>query len=224
MITMQQIEAWLKDPSAVNECSEHDLRELILHFPYCEILHWAYLKKLHDTDDVRFDKQLEAASIYISNRIALYNYLIGVPAGSQPLPDVQQLGGVASDYFTLMENGNHKASLQELAANLKAARLAKAKEAQAIKEAVKEPTVEVKRSEPFVPKEAPKRTPIFTPDAFVELPCMDITEENAIKCIKEHKYSEALQILEELNLRKPKKNTYFAIQIKYLKTIIENNK
>ena len=51
-----------------------------------------------------------------------------------------------------------------------------------------------------------------------------ISEEEVKKLRSERKYADAREILEELYLRNPKKSSYFAIQIKFVKTILENNK
>ncbi|MCQ2329120.1 MAG: hypothetical protein MJZ93_00995 [Paludibacteraceae bacterium] len=45
-----------------------------------------------------------------------------------------------------------------------------------------------------------------------------------VKLIKEKRYSEALEILRQINLENPKKSRYFAVQIRYLETILNNNK
>ena len=49
------------------------------------------------------------------------------------------------------------------------------------------------------------------------------TEEEAKKLIKEQKYLEAIEILRAISLNNPKKSANFAIQIKFLETIINNH-
>ena len=49
------------------------------------------------------------------------------------------------------------------------------------------------------------------------------TEENAKKLIKEQKYLEAIEILRSISLNNPKKSANFALQIKFLETIINNH-
>ena len=181
MITKSQISEWLCSPTSLNSVSEAELRELIHKFPYSEPLHWIYLKRLYDTDDVRFEQQLITDAIYISNRKALYHYLVDAPEVEQAIPELDQLGGMSGDYFAIMENDSHRSSLQQLAANLKAARLAKSKEGAQIQREAQEPLVAVETSVAIEPKAAPKRAPKFAPDAFVELPPTDFSEENAKK-------------------------------------------
>ena len=47
-----------------------------------------------------------------------------------------------------------------------------------------------------------------------------LTESLAKIYIKQHKYEQALAIIRDLNLKYPKKNTYFADQIRFLETIL----
>ena len=50
------------------------------------------------------------------------------------------------------------------------------------------------------------------------------TETLAKIYIKQGRYSKALEIIQRLNLNYPKKNAYFADQIRFLKKLIINNK
>lgn len=51
-----------------------------------------------------------------------------------------------------------------------------------------------------------------------------LTESLAKVYVKQHKYEQALAIFLELNLKYPKKNCYFADQIRYLEKVIEYQK
>lgn len=51
-----------------------------------------------------------------------------------------------------------------------------------------------------------------------------LTESLAKVYVKQHKYEQALAIFLELNLKYPKKNCYFADQIRYLEKVIEYKK
>jgi hypothetical protein len=53
---------------------------------------------------------------------------------------------------------------------------------------------------------------------------LDLSECNAKKLIREHKYMEAIEILKLLNLNNPKKSVYFADQIRFLEKVIVNSK
>ena len=49
-------------------------------------------------------------------------------------------------------------------------------------------------------------------------------EVQAKKLIAERKYSDAIEILQKLNLNNPKKSVYFADKIRFLEKIVENAK
>ncbi|MCQ2332456.1 MAG: hypothetical protein MJZ95_04555 [Paludibacteraceae bacterium] len=53
---------------------------------------------------------------------------------------------------------------------------------------------------------------------------VDNEQPDYVKLIREKRYSEALEILRQINLENPKKSAYFAVQIRYLETILNNNK
>ena len=50
------------------------------------------------------------------------------------------------------------------------------------------------------------------------------TETLARIYIKQHRYEKALDIIQRLSLKNPKKNVYFADQIRFLKKLIINSK
>ena len=110
------------------------------------------------------------------------------------------------DYFTLEQNQAQKQSLQQLAAQLKAARLARQKQKN---EELRKKKEELKKIE-VADEQIPEIKPLQT-------------EEEAKKLIKEQKYLEALEILRAISLNNPKKSANFAIQIKFLETIINNH-
>ena len=58
----------------------------------------------------------------------------------------------------------------------------------------------------------------------VQQPEIDRMEEQVRLLIHDAKYSEAIEILKQLNLINPKKSIYFADQIRFLEKIVENLK
>ncbi|WP_071147017.1 hypothetical protein [Bacteroides ihuae] len=76
--------------------------------------------------------------------------------------------------------------------------------------------------------------PLDKEESEMELPMLDasqdeeddscFTETLAKIYIKQHRYSKALEIIEKLSLKYPKKNAYFADQIRFLEKLIINAK
>jgi hypothetical protein len=208
------INNFLTNPDLVANASKEELRRLVETYPYCEALHWMYLRALYIADDAMFDEELMLHGMHISNRRLFYNYLTYQKETDLNSPPV--LGGVSEegggsqfsilnsqlatpDYFALEQNQAQKQSLQQLAAQLKAARLARQKQK----------NEELKKIE-VANKQIPEIKPLQT-------------EEEAKKLIKEQKYLEAIEILRAISLNNPKKSANFALQIKFLETIINNH-
>lgn len=200
MITQDSIIKALSDLAILEQIDSRSLRDTLELYPYCEPIWRLYLKKLSLDNDIRFEQALQNASIYISNRKWLHNYLFKEPTVQESFIDLQS-SPIAGDYLGSNRTPEQRASLQELAAKLKAARLQKKAE----------------RLEQEI-VQAVETTEIIT----VEIP--DATKENLKIMLQNKKYLQALQILEALYLKYPEESVYFAVQIKFVKTIIENNK
>ena len=219
--------------------SSDELRHLTEIYPYCEALHWIYLRSLYINDDATFDDELMKHGMHISNRRLFYNYLtyqdetdlnpttVLAEGGSQLSPLTSQIP--TTDYFALEQNPEQKQTLQQLAAQLKAARLARQKQSTQSSDAAccvqtseASKTTDIHNTDIKTQhtSSSPKQ-PITIPSQPIEEP--QITEENAKKLIREQKYLEAIEILRAISLNNPKKSANFALQIKFLETIINNH-
>ena len=219
-----EITKYLTNPELVANASSTELRRLVEIYPYCESLHWIYLRSLYINDDAIFEDELMKYGMHISNRRLFYNYLTFIDTTNLNSPPVLGGGGYqlsilnsqlsTPDYFSLEQNPEHKQSLQQLAAQLKAARLARQATPKA--EKTEKQNTSDKSNSPTTPTNPSNTTnnPHFSEE---------ISEENAKKLIKEQKYSEAIEILRAISLNNPKKSANFALQIKFLETIINNH-
>lgn len=219
MLSQSHIQNALLHAEVLQDIESSDLTSVIEQFPYCEPLRRLYLKKLHDENDVRFETAVAAHSLYFSNRCWLYFYLYGTEP-QKPI-DLGTLTPVG-DYFGALENAEQQTTLKELAIRLRNARIERHRDAQQTSTtAVNTPPQ--KAEEPDIQhrdNQLSASTAIqSTPQLATKPEC---TEENAKQLIREKKYAEALKIFQELNLTNPKKNSYFAPQIKYLETIVKN--
>ncbi len=213
-----EITKYLTNPELVANASSNELRHLVEIYPYSESLHWIYLRSLYINDDAIFENELMKYGMHISNRRLFYNYLTNNNTTNDTQKEKNEINNSqlsalsfqlsTPDYFTLEQNPEQKQSLQQLAAQLKAARLAR------------QTTQNKKYETQNTPNKTdyPTNTTTNTPQISTEL-----TEENAKKLIKEQKYSEAIEILRAISLNNPKKSANFALQIKFLETIINNH-
>ena len=215
-----EITKYLTNPELVVKATSSELRHLVEIYPYCESLHWIYLRSLYINDDAIFEDELMKYGMHISNRHLFYNYLTTNNTSNDTQDDKNnsQLSTLSPqlstpDYFTLEQNPEQKQSLQQLAAQLKAARLArqeKENKQQKI-DSITTNTIENNMANSI------DGTDIST------ISTLQPTEENAKKLIKEQKYLEAIEILRAISLNNPKKSANFALQIKFLETIINNH-
>ncbi len=220
-----EITKYLTNPELVANASSDELRHLVEIYPYCESLHWIYLRSLYINDDAIFEDELMKYGMHISNRRLFYNYLttnettdneinnsqLSTPVETQYIASLQ-----TTDYFSLEQNPAQKQSLQQLAAQLKAARLARQN---------RHETQDARREmrETSDKSESPTNPTGLTSPTNNSQFSEEFTEENAKKLIREQKYSEAIEILRAISLNNPKKSANFALQIKFLETIINNH-
>ncbi len=254
MVTKEQIDSWINRPETVESIDINEVVKLLTSYPYCEKLHWVYLRCLYVNNDVNFDSELIARGLYISNRRLFYNYItfeLRSETDSTTHTDhsLELEQPVTPDYFSLVENEEkNQQSLHELAAKLKAARLARAAKIEEEKRANSnskndEKTVEKetksddidtihnynKKNEVEIGTQNTPQTDITpekeerTKQSIKQEDNTDYSEEKAKRLIQEKRYSEAYKILMAINLNNPKKSVYFALQLKYLETIINNN-
>ena len=87
------INNFLTNPDLVANASKEELRRLVETYPYCEALHWMYLRALYIADDAMFDEELMLHGMHISNRRLFFNYLTYQKETDLNSPPV--LGGVS---------------------------------------------------------------------------------------------------------------------------------
>ena len=212
------INNFLTNPDLVANASSEELRRLVETYPYCETLHWIYLRALYLADDAMFEEELMLHGMHISNRRLFYNYLTENNSCSN-IVETQYIASLpTTDYFALEQNQAQKQSLQQLAAQLKAARLARQK--QTTEERIQSTEAKVQMKDENAINQTPE---VITIEEKNEAEQPQKTEEDAKKLIKEQKYLEAIEILRAISLNNPKKSANFALQIKFLETIINNH-
>lgn len=63
------------DPAQLMEIEMVDIRSMSERYPYCQLTHIFYAKKLHDLNNTQFDNQLKKASISVYDRNVLYQFI-----------------------------------------------------------------------------------------------------------------------------------------------------
>ena len=192
----------LKNPENAGKEHIDDIREMSAFYPYFAFPHILLAKQLKTRQDVNAEQYAQIASLYVADIRWFYYYLypelipLSVKQASTP-----RLPG---DYFSMIEmierqGGDTKTTLRSLAERLKSA-------------------------QNIIIDEKPNKQPVAAEQKKDELTNHKekISEELAQKQIKEKKYHEAIETLQQLNLLYPKKSVYFAAQIRFLEKVIEN--
>lgn len=208
MTTISDIVNLLNNPTTTDNVDISDIRHLLEMYPFCEPLHWIYLRIIYTNNDITFDSELQNHIIYISDRSSLYHYITYTSPcnNANSLTDEQLLSSTSISYFDVTQNKESEQTLQQLAARLKAARMAQ--------------NAKITQTKPK--STTTNSQPPQTSNSTHSSANNHLSEENARKMIKMKKYAEALEILQEINLTNSKKNAYFALQLRYLETIINN--
>lgn len=182
----------LENPETVDETHIGDLKAMLQYAPYCAPTRLLLLKALYKTNDISYGAELPKTAMYASSPRALYFLLNG-----QERKAIRRTNN-NGDYFAMMDTlektgRSTNQSLQELAAQLKQARLQ-------LQAPTPQPTRQAKSTMPA--------KPTYT-----------ISEDTVKIFIKEKRYKEAIEILQKLSLNNPKKKSIFADQIRFLEKI-----
>lgn len=200
-----------------DEVQQKELKELTEKYPYFKLMKWLYLRSLNSTNSVYFGQELKKTALYAADRRNLYYYIH--PEELQTNEPAVFRNENSGGYFDMLnkldsKGENNRKSLFSLAEKLKAARETLKTEPKS--DAYPEPSTLPTATTEVAPDDEVVKTVIPEDTNYEEM------EKRAKRLIKEKKYVEAIEILEELNLNNPKKSIYFADQIRFLKKIIQN--
>lgn len=239
---------WLSDVRTLDAESLPVLQEQLEIYPYCESLWMLYLKNLYLEEDVRFRRELNRAAVYITDRRMAYFLLYGddrkrvagpveeesadrttalIDAFLGDTPQEEELTipvEYPMDYsaYLLQDEADGKEENRQPLEGFglidefieQSERNATAVQSAADGPAASEPG-KTDRPEEVTPPEPPADP--SEDDSY-------FTETLAKIYIKQQKYAKALDIIKKLSLKYPKKNIYFADQIRFLEKVIINTK
>ena len=243
----QRLHQWMKHPEQLNRETLYELRTLLARYPYYQTARLLYLKNLYLLHDITFGEELRRAALFVADRRMLFTLVEGErysvkalerqqPMAENPnvdrtlslidaflssLPEEPSAPGIitlpveaATDYTSyLMQSqpeaepeSTHKLKGQDLIDNF----------------------LEKSEEQPLIASVADDAED--TDDEKVPLPEEEMEDESyftetlAKIYVKQQRYSKALEIIRRLNLKYPKKNAYFADQIRFLEKLIINAK
>ncbi len=249
---MERIAELIKHPEYLDRDTLYELRSTLALYPYYQTARLLMLQNLYLLHDPSFDEELRRAAIYITDRRVLFNM---IEAGHYRLrtstvtkvPAAAPQESTASRTATLIDNfldsipkedeGQSRGKRKPTPADAAVDYVAYLLETEGDK--AEETVPEMKGQNlidtfinadkgRIVLNEGPLLTPQTekTDESAVEPTDEEyFTETLARIYIKQGRYSKALEIIQRLSLQFPKKNAYFADQIRFLeKLIINSNK
>lgn len=252
-MTQQQLYEWIAHPELLTRDTLYELRTLLARYPYFQTVRLLYLKNLFLLHDITFGEELRKAALYIPERRVLFSliegerFTIALPnqqsavegeeAGmdrtlslidaflsslpDEPAPMELPMMDITTDYTSYLLREEQEETAFEAVPQMKGQSLID----DFIEKAAEEPflsQLKVEKAEPAKEEE--------TETAATEEEEEDVEDESyftetlAKIYVKQQRYSKALEIIKKLNLKYPKKNAYFADQIRFLEKLIINTK
>ena len=233
----------IKHPEQMNRETLYDLRNLLALHPYYQTARLLMLQNLYLLHDPSFDAELRKASVYFSNRKVLFDLVEAAhytlrkePRQASAIePDENRTITLINDFLDSIpqeekpEVADKKRKPTPADATVDYVSYLLETEHQE-QEVQAEPTMKGHSLiDDFIEKEGGKiklKDEIdYMPEEGENEPEEGIFTETLAKIyIKQGRFDKALEIIQRLNLLYPKKNAYFADQIRFLEKLILNNK
>ena len=246
-ITQAHIYEWIKHPEQLNKETLYELRTLLARYPYFQTARLLYLKNLYLLHDVAFGEEMRKASLYLADRRVLFDLVEGERYAlksvepekkAEELPGTDRTLALIDNFLATQPDESVPESVSALidseipveAASDYASYLSHTAPAKPSAETPKlkgqdliDQFLEKKEEEPLVSSLPEDVAPPDLEEDEIEDESY-FTETLAKIYVKQQRYSKALEIIKKLNLKYPKKNTYFADQIRFLEKLIINTK
>ena len=249
---MVRIAELIKHPEQLDRDTLYELRSILALYPYYQTARLLMLQNLFLLHDPSFDEELRRAAIYITDRRVLFDMIEAAhyrlrpskPVASQTAETTAQPS--ASRTISLIDNFLESMPKEEAPKEKRKPTPADAAVDYVAYLMESEPEGEMMPGEiPQMPGQdlidsfinsdkgriVLNEGPLLAPEdekveEFVEKDPEEeyFTETLARIYIKQGRYSKALEIIQRLSLQFPKKNAYFADQIRFLEKLIINNK
>ena len=243
---MQQcLNDWIKHPEKLDRETLYELRTLLARYPYFQTARLLYLKNLYLLHDIGFGEELRRSALYLTDRRVIFSlvendrYSLGQFERKVSGEDTEGLDRTLSLINAFLTSLPDKVASSaevlpvEVAADYTAYLMRESEEVKTVSEGVP-PMVGQQLIDNFL--ESSEEQPLISSmaedeedESQVALSAEEeeegyFTEVLAKIYVKQQRYSKALEIIQKLNLKYPKKNAYFADQIRFLEKLIINTK
>ena len=241
----------INHPELMSKETLYELRNIVALYPYYQTARILMLKNMYLLHDSAFDDELRRTALYVTDRSMLFKLVESAHYEfKNPSEEATNKIETSNDDRTIsiIDNFLDSAPEQELEPQNEPKRkptpadaavdyVAYLLKTESEEGDTSEQSPQLKGQElidDFINKDGGKiqlqDQPTYKPELEEEKKGENESEEGyftetlAKIYIKQGRYSKALEIIQRLNLNYPKKNAYFADQIRFLKKLIINNK
>ena len=247
-MTNTNLQEWIAHPELLNRETLYELRNILARFPFFQTVRLLYLKNLYILHDASFGQELKKAALYISDRRVLFytiegeKFIVRTQSTDQAFPQDCQPGLdrtllLIDAFLSTLPEELSQESVFDVSADYTACLLEDEVSPEThVKDIPKMNGQEL--IDGFIEKAVnhlslrlePVENEIISDmmtgpeEPGIEDDESCFTETLAKIYVKQKRYSKALEIIKKLSLKYPKKNAYFADQIRFLEKLIINTK
>ena len=250
-MTSTNLQELIADPGRMNRDTLYELRNMLVRYPYFQTARLLYLKNLYLLHDLSFGEELRKAALYVADRRVLFFLIEGnklvIEAKQKQVQDIhveeptldRTLSLIDSFLSSLPEETISPVSL-DLSVDYTSYLL---REEDLLPEESDQSEIPRMKGQELIDGfiEKAKEDNVIclklssgneVEDTSEQETVLDENEEDescftetlAKIYVKQQRYSKALEIIKKLSLKYPKKNAYFADQIRFLEKLIINTK
>ena len=238
----RRISDYLQGTRTPSTAAQNHLRQLVERYPYFHAARIVYLKMLYQAHDPSFGSELRKAALYVPSRQVLYALVEGERLNPATYAQTKNVHQKKSAGFSEDRTESLIGQFLDQMDDPKPRHASKV-------DATVDYIEYLRQSGNVLTPSAPKSSTGDVIDAFldndVKIQIHERTDEELLRpqeqeeemgggdvltemmakiYIKQEKYDKALEIIRRLYLKYPKKNRYFADQMRFLQKIIINNK
>ena len=234
---MQSLSTYIQNPAQLTPEVVNELAELVEHNPSFQAARLLLVRGLYQLQDERFGQELRKTALFIPDRSVLYHLIeddklqpAEVTSPRTPKPQADRASDRTQSLIESFLNQLPEQSQPRKTHSVDASvdymsYLMQQPDA----DAVLEDTMEQEKIGNLDNEEADKPTAVVVPIEKIQNAQETIndpyfTETLAHIYIKQGKYIKAIEIIRRLSLNYPKKNRYFADQIRFLEKLIINER
>ena len=248
------LEQLIRHPEQMDKETLYDLRSLLALYPYYQPARLLLLQNLYLLHDPSFDEELRRSAVYITDRKMVFNLVEAAhyklrttqqekktekdnkkeaEGGNRTISLIEQFLDTIPEDKKEEENKERKKKRKPTPADAAIDYVAYLLDTEGDTDDTQQPVMKGQDLiDNFINNENGKIELKDEPEYVPEIEDNDkkegdenyFTETLAQIYIKQGRYSKALEIIKRLNLNYPKKNAYFADQIRFLEKLIINNK